>query len=259
MACSRSGRIFPPPLDERGLIRCPRPATHPRRGSMRLIGGRDVPVRARQPQPYPAWLDQRAAPLGDHLSAPGPEPPVPVTDAVPLLPDDTQSDRRAVPRSGHDERCAAPSRGGLQAPPGLGRGTPGRSQEHHLTGIQHGRGHLCPLRARLWDEYHPARSTPASVAASTPRSGTPATAHHMPCWDAAAISARQSKPGRWIATTEPLARPPPGSRGARAPSTGSAALTGCSSSPAATPSTGVTRGRPPPAGTFPFPAAGNGR
>jgi hypothetical protein len=54
--------------------------------------------------------------------------PYPIPVAVPLLPGDVQPDRRAVPRPGHDQRRAAPARGGFQAPPGLGGGTPGRSQ-----------------------------------------------------------------------------------------------------------------------------------
>lgn len=59
------------------------------------------------------------------------------------------ADVMAVMQERIRQRWAAPARGGLQAPPGLGRGTPGRSQQHDRVGIQHGRGHFRPLLARL--------------------------------------------------------------------------------------------------------------
>src|SRR5438045_2297819 len=65
-------------------------------------------------------------------------------------------------------------------------------------------------------------SRPRAAAAGTPASGIPAIPHHAPSADAAAASARQSRPNSATATTDPRASPPRGSSPRSAGSTGSA-------------------------------------
>jgi hypothetical protein len=71
-------------------------------------------------------------------------------------------------------------------------------------------------------DYAALRPEEAVTLRRAPASGIPAIPHHAPSADAAAASARQSRPNSATATTDPRASPPRGSSPRSAGSTGSA-------------------------------------